>query len=100
MTDLDNLLSAPLAPVDDAGFSTRVMHQVAQEQTVAHKRREIVEWSVLVAAACLFLLAVPLPVLNGVIEYITLNLSSSLPIGVAVGVIVLTTTYLRSTEQI
>ena len=99
-SDLDVLLSTPLTPVDDAGFAARVTQQTAQERTVVSRRREIIEWTALLIAACLFLLAVPLPVLNGAIEYITFNLSSSLPIGIAVGVFILTTTWLRSTEQI
>lgn len=97
--ELDALLSEPLEPVKDAGFSAQVMRQALKERTARRQRDEIIEWSALLIAACLFLLAVPLPVLNGAIEYITLNLSGSLPIGVAVGVIILTTTWLRSTEQ-
>ena len=100
MTDLDTLLSAPLEPVDDAGFSSRVVSRVTKQQIVVRERREMIEWSLLLVATLLFLLAVPLPALNSVIEYITLNVSSSLPVGVAVGVIILTTTWLRSTERI
>ena len=98
--DLDTLLSVPLEPVDDAGFSSRVLNQVTHQRSVSYRRREIIEWSALLVAACLFLLAVLLPVLSGTIEYITLNLSSSLPVGLAVGILVLTATFLRATERV
>jgi uncharacterized membrane protein (DUF485 family) len=100
MTALDTLLSAPPEPVDDAGFSSRVMRQVAQQQSVTRQRHEIIEWSALLVAAFIFLLAVPLTALSGALEYVVVSVGTSVPIAMAVMAIVLTTTYLRSAERI
>jgi uncharacterized membrane protein (DUF485 family) len=98
MTDLDTLLSAPLEPVEDAGFSARAIRQIMREQT--HQRREIVEWCALLVAAALFLLAVPPSLLSGTMEYVVVSLGTSVPVAMAAMAIVLTTVFLRSAERI
>lgn len=56
MTELDQLLSAPLAEIRDDGFSIRVMLRVEQEQ---FRRRMIVQGLVLAACLIGFLLLLP-----------------------------------------
>ncbi len=96
MTDLDTLLSAPLAPVDDAGFSAHVMHRVMQQQAVTRQHRQIIEWTGLLVAAAIFLAIVPFASLTRAIETLTVNLSSSSPVAFALAALVLTTTFARN----
>ena len=89
--DFDKLLSAPLAPVEDSGFSVRIARQVL----AARERRETIEWLGLLVAACIFLAVVPLTGLMRVIVYIGISIGNSFPLAMAVMAIVLTLTYAR-----
>jgi hypothetical protein len=95
MTDLDTLLSAPLEPADDAGFSSYVMQQVALQQASMRRRRAIIEWSAVLVAAVIFLTIAPFASLTHAIEALTLNLSNSFPVAVAFAALLLTTIFAR-----
>lgn len=56
MTELDQLLSAPLAEIRDDGFSIRVMLRVEQEQ---FRRRMIVQGVAIAACLIGFMLLIP-----------------------------------------
>jgi hypothetical protein len=96
MTDLDTLLSAPLAPVDDAGFSARVIQRIEQQQAAARERREIMEWAGLLIATAIFFAVAPLVSLTRGIETLTFSLSNSFPIAIALAALVLTATFARN----
>jgi hypothetical protein len=77
--DLDRLLSAPLPPVADAGFSATVMARIL----AARSRRVLLEVLGIVALSGILLGVLPLSTLTGPIEKFTLDLANSWQIAVA-----------------
>jgi hypothetical protein len=94
--DLDTLLCAPLASVDDAGFSARIASQIAQRYAVTRRRREILEWIGLPLASVIFIALVPLASVMHTIETLTLNVGNSLPVAIALAALILTAAFTQS----
>jgi len=92
---LDALLSAPLAAVEDRGFSARVVADVF----AARERRMGLELLALLAAAGVLLAFLPLTAIvdmvNDAIDYVTGNLGNSLPVAMAALAIVLSFSFAR-----
>lgn len=89
MTDLDQLLSAPLAPVADAGFSARVMGRIRREE-----QKRLAVWSIFVAiTATIACILLPMTILTDTVNHLVVSLATSLQVGIAVLVAALTWAY-------
>jgi hypothetical protein len=89
--DLDALLSAPLSPVNDNGFSNAVTAKIAaQERTWAGL--EIGAAVVVLASIVIF---TPAAAIVGPLEKIATDLGSSVPFAIACAALVLTQAGLR-----
>jgi len=89
--DLDALLSAPLAPVEDLGFSARLAQGIVRRQRA---------WDVLLAVlaagfAGIFFQVMPLGQAGGAIDTLSQHLASSVPLAVAIAMVVLSNSLLR-----
>ena len=93
--DLDDLLSAPLAPVEDSGFSARV----ALRTRIQAERRNLLEGLVLLVGAGIFLAFAPLSTIGGAIEKVTFDLGNSLPVAIAFAALVLTASFARDRPE-
>jgi hypothetical protein len=93
MTDdnMDELLSAPLPPLDDRGFSVRVLSAIS----AARDRRALLELCGLLAVACIFLAFLPLTALADTIDTVMGDLGNSLPVAMAALAIVLSLSLAR-----
>jgi hypothetical protein len=89
--DLDALLSQPLPPVADNGFSgavaLRALHEV--------ERNKLLDELVLLLTGGVVLAGLPLTHLGAAIETVTVSLGNSLPVGLAFAALVLTTAFVR-----
>jgi hypothetical protein len=85
MTKIDDLLSAPLPEVEDAGFSRRVTAHVARRQ----QWQMAFEIFAFAAATAIFIALVPLDAFARAIETVTFNLGSSLAVAIAIAALVL-----------
>jgi hypothetical protein len=90
-TDLDALLSKPLASVADDGFSVAV----ARRALAAQERDKLLDQLVLIVTATIILFALPLSHFAAAIETVTVNLGSLLPVTIAVAALVLTASFAR-----
>ena len=90
--DLDTLLAAPLPPVADDGFSAAVALRALHEV----ERNKLLDQLVLLLTAAFILAALPLARLGAAIETVTVSLGNSIPVGLAVAALVLTTAFVRS----
>jgi hypothetical protein len=89
MNELDALLSQPLAPVADNGFSARVMGHVRR-----HEQRRIALWCLFVTAMAVLACAlVPMNTLAAAMNQIVLTLGTSVQVGLAVVAALLTWAY-------
>jgi hypothetical protein len=92
MTDnLDSLLSQPLPPVADAGFSGAVALRALHEM----ERSKRLDQLVLLLTGAVILAALPLTQPMAAIEAVTVGLGSSFPIGLAFAAMVLTTAFVQ-----
>lgn len=90
-TDLDALLSKPLAPVADGGFSASVAYRALKLQ----ERDKLLDQLVLIVTAAVIMLALPLGSLAAAIETVTVNLGNLLPVTIAFAALVLTASFAR-----
>jgi RNA polymerase sigma factor (sigma-70 family) len=87
---LDGLLSAPLTPVPDNGFSARVMMKMGD------RRQSLLETTLLAAAACVFLILLTVAGFPEWIEGVSTGVATSLPLAVAGFALALTFSYTRA----
>lgn len=90
-TDLDALLSKPLASVADDGFSASVAHRALALQ----ERDKLLDQLVLIVTAAVILLALPLGRLMAAIETVTVHLGNLLPVTIALAALVVTASFAR-----
>jgi len=90
-TDLDTLLSKPLASVVDDGFSA----SVAQRALKLEERDKLLDQLVLIVTAGVILFALPLGRIMAAIETVTVHLGNLLPVTVAIAALVLTASFAR-----
>jgi hypothetical protein len=90
--DLDRLLSTPLPPVEDTGFSHGVMAHVA----AAQQRRMLLETVAIVLGVTLLLAFLPVAPLAKAIQAASLNLATSEAVAVAIAALVLSNFLARS----
>jgi hypothetical protein len=92
MTDnLDSLLSQPLPPVTDAGFSNAVALRALHEM----ERSKLLDQLILLATGAVVLATLPLAHLGAAIETVTMSLGNSTPVALAVAALVLTAAFMR-----
>ena len=89
---LDWLLSAPLVPVADNGFSTRVMTTIA----VTDARQPRLETAVLAMTACALVAALSIAGFSDWIVQVGVSLATSLPLAIAGLALTLTWSYART----
>lgn len=89
---LDRLLSAPLAPVADNGFSTRVMTKIATADAHYHW----LENAVLAITAFILVAALSAAGFFDWIENVGLSLATSLPLAIAGLALTITWSYTRA----
>ncbi|HEY8948989.1 MAG TPA: hypothetical protein VIM56_08915 [Rhizomicrobium sp.] len=89
--DVDALLSQPLPPVADNGFSGAVALRALHEA----ERTKLLDQLILLLTGAVVLAALPLAHLGTAIETVTVSLGNSLPVGVAFAALVLTTAFVR-----
>ncbi|GAA0537685.1 hypothetical protein FHS83_003482 [Rhizomicrobium palustre] len=101
MTHLDALLSQPLAPVADNGFSVKVMLRVQREQ----QRRMVLLGFAITAMVLLLALLIPASALTQLaavpanLNALLVKLSGSVQFGIAIIVLVLVYLYDRKLLQ-
>lgn len=84
--ELDTLLSQPLAPVADNGFSARLVTRIERSE----RRHDVVVLAVAVLAALALCLVVPVQHLLGDLAAVVLQLAMTPMVGFAVVMLVLT----------
>lgn len=89
--DLDALLSQPLPPVADNGFSAAVALRALHEA----ERNKLLDELVLLLTGGVVLATLPLAHFGAAIETVTVSLGNSLPVGLAFAALVLTTAFVR-----
>ena len=90
-SELDRLLTAPLAEIGDRGFSANVTESVARLQ----REREYWIMAALFAAGAILLAQLPLVSLGNTLEKVTWELGSSAPLAIAIGMLVLSNSLAR-----
>jgi len=89
---IDELLSQPLAPVADNGFSAKIVTRIRR-----YEQRQLVALSIVVIAvatvACLLL---PISLLSQTLNGIVITLATSLEVGIAVLAVLATWLYDRN----
>ncbi|HLY06568.1 MAG TPA: hypothetical protein VKR31_12555 [Rhizomicrobium sp.] len=89
---LDQLLSAPLAPVADGGFSARVMANVSTVET----REPWLETAVLAVTACVLVAVLSTAGFSEWIAGVSVTLATSLPLAIAGLALAITWSYTRA----
>ena len=89
---LDELLSQPLAPVADNGFSAKIVARIRRQE----QRQLVLLCLVAIAAATMACLLLPVSALTELLNGIVVTLATSLEVGVAAFVLLITWLYDRS----
>jgi hypothetical protein len=89
--NIDELLSQPLAPVADNGFSAKVVARIRSQE----QRQLVLISLVAVAVATVACLLLPVSALTELLNHIVITLATSLEVGVAVLAVLATWLYDR-----
>lgn len=93
--NLDEMLSAPLPAVEDAGFSTAV----ARRTRVHEERHKLLDILAVLVGLIAIAVALPLDGLMVAIETVTLRLGNSLPVAIACAALALTFAFVRMVDR-